>query len=73
MEVKSDFAILDVTAGRAVLTKHFAKRPRLGPCPAKMRVPVTITGYIDDVHSDDDGMSREFSVTVTSVKTKAPR
>lgn len=66
---KSDFAILDVKAGRAKLAKHFAKRPRLGPCPKEMRVPVVIRGYIDDIHGSDDGVSREFTVTVTSVST----
>jgi hypothetical protein len=68
MIIKSDFAILDVKAGRAALNKHFAKRPRLGVCPPKMRVPVTITGYIEAVHSNDDGVSREFSMVVTKVK-----
>ena len=67
--IKSDFAILDVKAGRAALRKHFAKRPVLGPCPLKFRIPVTIKGYIDDIASDDDGVSCEFSVVVSSVKT----
>jgi len=71
--VKSDFAILDVMTGRAKLAKHFAKRPRLGPCPPAMRVPVVIKGYIDDVWSEDDGVSREFSVTVQSVTAKPPK
>lgn len=70
-KIKSTFAILDVKAGRAPLNKHFANRPRLGECPRKMRVPVTITGYIDGVHGGDDGTSREFSVVVQSVKTRA--
>lgn len=73
MDIKSDFAILDVKAGRGPLNKHFKDRPRLGECPPKMRVPVTITGYIDGVWGDDDGVSREFCVTVQSVKTKARR
>lgn len=73
MEIKSTFAILDVKAGRGPLNKHFAKAPRLGGCPEKLRIPVTITGYIDGVWSNDDGVSREFSVTVQSVKTKAHR
>jgi hypothetical protein len=70
MLIKSDFAILDVKAGRAALNKHFAKRPRLGECPPKMRVPVTITGYIDGIHSNDDGVSREFSVVIQSVRSE---
>ena len=32
-----------------------------------------ITGYIDDVWSGDDGVSREFSVAVQSVKLKTRR
>lgn len=70
MNIKSDFALLDVKAGRGPLNKHFAKRPRLGECPPAMRVPVTITGYIDGVWGEDDSVSREFSVVVQSVKTK---
>lgn len=73
MNIKSDFAILDVKAGRAALNKHFSDRPRLGQCPHKMRVPVTITGYIDGVHGDDDGVSREFCIVVQSVKTTKRR
>lgn len=68
--MKSDFAILDVKAGRAALTKHFEKRPRLGVCPQPLRIPVVIRGYLDGIHSQDDGVSREFSVTVQSVTTK---
>lgn len=72
MKLKSDFAILDVKAGRAALAKRFQSRPALGPCPEDMRVPVTIRGFIDGIHSRDDGVSREFSVDVTSVElTKA--
>lgn len=67
--IKSDFAILDVTVGRAALTKHFEKRPPIGVCPPALRVPVVIWGYIDGIHSHDDGVSREFSVTVKSVLT----
>lgn len=65
--IKSDFAILDVKVGRAALAKHFKDRPALGECPPKMRIPVTITGYIDGIHGSDDGVSREFSMTVRSV------
>lgn len=72
MQIKSDFAILDVKFGRKALNKHFADRPKLGVCPPKMRVPVTITGYIDGVHSGDDGVSREFSIVVQSVQ-RSPR
>lgn len=67
MDINSDFASLDVKYGREVLAKHFKDRPRLGKCPEAMRVPVTITGYIDGQHSKDDGTSIEFSVVVQSV------
>ena len=67
MEINSSFAILDVTKGRKKLSKHFKDRPRLGNCPSDLRIPVTITGYIDGQHSRDDGESIEFSVIVERV------
>lgn len=67
---KSDFAILDVKAGRAALAKQFTSRPPLGECPTKLRIPVTITGYIDGIWGGDDGISREFTVVVQSVKQR---
>lgn len=73
MEIKSDFALLDVKAGRGALNKHFAKRPRLGECPPALRIPVTVTGYIDGVWGGDDGVSREFTMVVQSVKPKVRR
>lgn len=68
--IKSDFAILDVKSGRKTLEKHFKSRPGMGECPKPLRVPVTITGYIDDVWGHDDGVSQEFSVTVEAVKIR---
>lgn len=67
MNIKSDFAILDVKAGRAALSKHFADRPSLGVCPPDLRIPVVIVGYIDGQHGRDDGTSIEFSVVVEGV------
>lgn len=67
MKISSDFAILDVKNGRRALFEHFKPRPRLGPCPEELRIPVTITGYIGDVWSKDDGTSQEFEVQVDSV------
>ena len=67
ISVKSDFAVLDVKDGRGALVKHFSQIPRGMNCPDKMRIPVTITGWIDGINSDDDGVSREFSVHVSSV------
>lgn len=68
---KSEFAILDVKAGRKALTKHFDARPRLGECPPDLRIPIVIHGYLDGIHSRDDGTSREFSVCVERVVTPA--
>lgn len=65
--ISSTFAILDVKQGRDALNEHFKHRPRLGPCPEAMRVPVVIHGYIDGVWGDDDGTSREFTVEVDKV------
>lgn len=70
MTIKSDFAILDVKTGRGALNKRLAKRPRGGPCPTEMRVPIVIHGYIDGVHGSFDGVSQEYSVTVTSIEAK---
>jgi len=53
-KISSDFAILDVKAGRADLAKRISRGER---------VPVTITGVIDTVHSRDDGTSIEFSLS----------
>lgn len=56
--INSTFAILDVMRGRVSL----ARRINFGE-----RIPVTIRGYIDTVHGNDDGTSIEFSLEVTSV------
>lgn len=65
----SDFAILDVKVGRKALARHFKGAPRCGPCPERLRIPVTITGYIDGVWGGDDGVSQEFTVQVEKVST----
>jgi hypothetical protein len=70
MKLKSDFAILDVKAGRGPLTKHFSRRLGRGESREALRIPVTITGYIIDIHGNDDGVSREFNVHVTKVETE---
>lgn len=69
IKITSGFAVLDVKEGRQDLTRHFAKLPRGSAVPQHLRIPVTITGFINDIHSDDDGVSREFGVAVTSVTT----
>lgn len=59
MAFKSDFAILDVKAGRAALMKRVE---------AGNKVRVLIEAEIDTVHGHDDGVSREFNCIVHSVK-----
>ena len=66
--ITSEFAILDVKAGRKTLAKHFEKRPVMGECPEALRIPIKIEGYIDAVWGGDDGVSQEFSVTVQDVR-----
>lgn len=63
-KISSDFAILDVKVGRAKLDKIVGDHRR--------RVPVTITGFITNTHSHDDGTSIEFSVDVTALKLGEP-
>lgn len=67
IKIQSEFAILDVKEGRDELFNHFEPRPRMGPCPEELRIPIMIVGYIDGIHSKDDGVSREFTVQVESV------
>jgi hypothetical protein len=56
--LKSDFAILDVKFERGRLKRLVESGER---------IPIVIRGFIDAVHSQDDGVSREFSVSVTDV------
>jgi hypothetical protein len=70
MKLTSKYALLDVTIGREALAKRFESRPFTGDCPKAMRVPVTITGYIDHLFADDDGESQQFVVIVENVEVK---
>lgn len=63
--IKSDFALLDVKAGRAGLFRLFKKDPTA-------KIPVTITGYISGILGHDDGVSREFQIDVESVTATLP-
>lgn len=61
------FAIIDIKRGRNALYKRMmdpATRPR---------IPVVIRGFITEVHSCDDGVSREFSLEVTSAEEQDVR
>lgn len=64
MKIKSTFAILDVTTGRAALNKHLAQKDRSKAIP----IPVVIYGTIEDVHGGFDGVSQEFQVFVDRVE-----
>lgn len=66
-KLSSKYALLVIENGRKDLEKHFAKRPPLGKCPEELKIPVTITGYINGVWGDDDGISQEFSVEVETI------
>lgn len=68
-KVKVDWAFVDVKAGRNKLLKIIGERHSKGP---HHRVPVTLTGFLDDIHSGDDGVSREFGMTVTGVQLGTP-
>ncbi|MBC2806572.1 hypothetical protein C3Y94_025820 [Rhizobium ruizarguesonis] len=69
MKITSEFAVLDVKDGRHELHKHFEARPALGPCPDELRIPITITGYIDSSWGTDDGTSIEFSMIIENIVT----
>ena len=71
MKLKIKHAVVDITTGRKEFSKRFAERPHFGPCPEQMRVPITITGYIDGIFGDDDGTSQEFTVCVTKLDVGA--
>lgn len=64
IEISSDFAILDVKAGRGALRKHF-------DAPFPSHIPVVIHGSITNVWGNDDGVSREFTVHVESVEVQS--
>jgi hypothetical protein len=64
MKTTSTFAILDVKRGRATL-RNLVK-------DHKVKIPVTITGYITGDWSGDDGTSIEFEVQVKSHKLGKP-
>lgn len=64
--ITSDFALLDIKKGRAALEKIVG---------ASYRIPVVITGYIQNGKGGvggDDGVSREFSIDVEHVQMDDP-
>src|ERR1700693_1093889 len=63
-KVRIDWAYLDIKTGRARLRKIIGERND----PVRHRIPVTITGFLDEIHSGDDGVSQEFAMTVTGVE-----
>lgn len=61
--IRSTYALLDVTTGRAALHRE------LGQSLTAKRIPVVITGFIRYAYGSDDGTSRQFIVDVTKVET----
>lgn len=65
MQLRSDFALLDVKRGRRQLDKmidrHGSNHDLASP------IPVVIRGYITGRHGRDDGISQEFTVRVVRV------
>ena len=72
MKITSNFAVLDVKDGRQELNRHFAGQSALGGDNPELRIPITITGYIDCVWGDDDGISREFGIVVEKLILEPP-
>jgi hypothetical protein len=64
MKTTSTFALLDVKLGREKLRKLVEDH--------KLKVPVTIKGYVVGPWSGDDQTSIEFEVQVTSHKLGKP-
>jgi hypothetical protein len=64
MKLQSDFALLDVKRGRKALAKLMPN----GSNKTDYVIPVVIKGYISHRHGNDDGISIEFGVEVTSVE-----
>lgn len=64
MKLKSDFALLDVTKGRAALANHLLTKGD--------PVPVTIKANIVSRWGNDDGTSIEFELAVDSVTVEQP-
>lgn len=65
----SDFAIIDIKAGRGVVAEHFDLLPdRVGPTPEEFRVPFVLQGYLTGIHSGNDGESQEFSAHVDKIE-----
>lgn len=62
-KIDSTFAILDVKRGRVKLAKRVNEMLARGYF--LHGIPVTVRGYIVNVHGNDDGTSIEFEIEVT--------
>lgn len=69
-EIKSTFALLDVTKGRAKLDRLMP--PGSLDLTDDMKIPVTIHGYISHRHGSCDGISQEFGIDVETVEIMEP-
>ncbi|MBZ9894206.1 hypothetical protein LB545_07595 [Mesorhizobium sp. BR1-1-6] len=63
ISISSDFAILDVKAGREALNRLLNEDGRVV-------IPVLIHGFITNAWGNDDGVSREFQVEVKRVEVQ---
>ncbi len=60
----SDFAFIEVTAGRRELLRYLSD-------PTTLSVQVILTGIIERrPHSSDDGTSQEFSIGITAISAR---
>src|ERR1700726_1804849 len=72
--IKIDYAFVDVKTGREALRNLFEREEFIVHPSCRggrwvrhrtdIKIPITITGYLIDVASADDGVSREFTMRV---------
>lgn len=73
MKIQSSFAILDVKRGKNQLFDYFRqkrlakKSEGIGYRPVNKPVKVVIEAEIVDIYGNDDGISREFELSVKKV------
>jgi len=72
IKVTSDFALIDIKAGRAKVAKVLGEDWKVVGSKPTHKIPITLKGFIVEQYSADDGVSREFAVDVTSVKLGKP-
>ena len=63
-KIKTEFAIVDVKLGRQALDKLVGDH--------KVKIPITLRGFLVGSWSGDDGVSMEFEIAVTDPKLGKP-